>query len=191
MDSFNFVSDLTRLFKQAGLHSWVLQVFVVILTTAILTLVLRRVFDRIQRGLDKTATIWDNSAFTALRPTLRALVWVVGTTFAVELVPRDADITVFDAVGPIRDVAIIAIIAWFLIRFIREAEQNLTRVRQEAGTPLDPTTVDAVTKLLRLSVLITTGTRYLADVGLQRLRRLGVRRCRRHCGGFCCEGPAL
>ena len=165
MDSFNFVSDLTHLFKQVGLHSWVLQVFVVILTTAILTLVLRRVFDRIQRGLDKTATIWDNSAFTALRPTLRALVWVVGTTFAVELVPRDADITIFDAVGPIRDVAIIAIIAWFLIRFIREAEQNLTRVRQEAGTPLDPTTVDAVTKLLRLSVLITTGLVILQTLG--------------------------
>ena len=66
MDSFNFVSDLTRLFKQAGLHSWVLQVFVVILTTAILTLVLRRVFDRIQRGLDKKPQPFGTTA--PLRP---------------------------------------------------------------------------------------------------------------------------
>lgn len=165
MDSLNLVTDLTHFFRQFGLDSWVLQVFVVILATAILTLVLRRIFTRIQRGLDKTSTIWDNSAFTAIRPTVRALVWVVGLTFAVQLVPRDDDIIVFDAVGPIRDVAIVAIIAWFLIRFIREAERNLTRARQEAGTPLDPTTVDAVTKLLRLSVLITTGLVILQTLG--------------------------
>ena len=148
-----------------GLESWVLQVFVVVLATAILNMLMRRVFARIHAGLKRTPTIWDNSTFAALRKPLRAFVWVVGISFAVEIVQRQTGAVIFEAVAPIRDVAIVAIIGWFFVGFIREAEHNLVTKKEHDGDPLDRTTVDAVTKLLRLSVIITSALVALQTLG--------------------------
>lgn len=156
---------LSSFLSQYGLQSWVVQVFAVVLVTALLNLVLRRIFNRIQSGLNRTSTIWDDSLFSAIRRPVRALVWVIGLSFAIEILQRDSGAVVFDAVQPIRDVAIVTIIAWFLVRFIRHAERNLTDQRESAGEPLDRTTVDAVTKLLRLSVIITSALVALQTLG--------------------------
>ena len=48
---------LASLLQQVGLESWVIQVFTVIFVTAVLSLVMRRIFERIHRGLERTATI--------------------------------------------------------------------------------------------------------------------------------------
>lgn len=52
-----------------------------------------------------------------------------------------------------------ACLAWFLVRFIRHAEQNLVdrgeSQGESQGEGYDRTTVDAIGKLLRLSVIIT------------------------------------
>jgi MscS family membrane protein len=68
---------------------------------------------------------------------------------------RESGAIIFEAATPIRDVAMVAVIVWFLVGFIRESERNLVEKKLADGEPLDTTTVDAVTKLLRLSVIIT------------------------------------
>ena len=153
------------LLQEVGLDSWVIQVFVVVLITALVTLSMRRIFDRVQRGLNRTSIIWDNSIFTALRKPLRALVWIVGLAFAVDIVQRETGAIIFDAIGPLRDVAIVAVMGWFLVSLIREVERNLVADRVSKDEPLDRTTVDAVTKLLRLSVIITSALVALQTLG--------------------------
>lgn len=155
MNSQQPIHVIAGFLNDAGIESWVVQVFVVVLITALLSLTLRRIFNRVQRSLDRTATFWDNSLFAAIRRPLRALIWVIGISFAIEIVQKDTGAVIFDAIDPIRDVAVVALIGWFLVGFIREAERNLIADREERGEPLDRTTVDAVTKLLRLSVIIT------------------------------------
>ena len=59
----------------------------------------------------------------------------------------------------------IVIITWFLVRFIRHAEENIITIRQEAGEEIDITTVDAITKLVRLSVIITAALVILQTLG--------------------------
>ena len=108
---------------------------------------------------------WDESAFAALRKPLRALVWIVGLTFAIEIVHRATGAVIFSAIEPVRDVAVVLVIAWFLVGFIRESEHNLITSREAAGEPLDRTTLDAVTKLLRLSVIITSTLVALQTLG--------------------------
>ena len=51
--------------------------------------------------------------------------------------------------------ALIAAVAWFAVRFIRIAETNFIADRQAKGEEFDRATLDAIVKLLRLSVLIT------------------------------------
>ena len=156
---------LAGFLSELGLESWVIQVFIVVLCTAVMSITMRRLFERIHRGQKRTATIWDESAFAAIRKPLRAFVWVVGLTFAIEIVQRQTGAVIFEAAAPIRDVAIVIIFAWFLVRFIREVERNLITQRAEQDKPLDRTTLDAVTKLLRLCVIITAALVALQTLG--------------------------
>jgi MscS family membrane protein len=138
-----------------GVEAWVLQVFVVVLVTLAANYVLRRVLRRIERGLEKTRTPWDNALLGAALAPAGVLVWIVGIAFAIDIIQRRAAVPIFDAVHPLRDVGIVACIVWFLVRFIGKVEVNIIAQREAAGHSYDRTTLDAISKLLRASVVIT------------------------------------
>ena len=138
-----------------GLGSWVVQVFVVVLATAILAFGARRFVARLHAMFSRTPSVWDESFVDALGPPLRAFIWIAGIAFAIEIIQKEAGAAIFEAVDPIRDVGIIATVTWFAVRFIRIAEANLMVDKQKKGESYDRATFDAVAKLLRLSVLIT------------------------------------
>lgn len=138
-----------------GIEAWVLQVFLVVFGTLVVGLVVRRALARVRRQLEETGTPWDNALFEAMQAPAGALVWIIGVAFAVDVIQREAAVPLFEAVQPLRDVGIIAAIAWFLVRFIRLAEANLIRQREIEGKSYDRTTLDAIAKLLRASVVVT------------------------------------
>lgn len=135
-------------------HSWVVQVFVVVFATLVINLIVRHLVKHIIRQLDKTKNAWDDMLFKALDKPLGWGIWLFGITFAIEIIEKSAKAVIFEAVGPIRDVGVVVLIGWFLTRFIRLAEAYLISP-SEAREGYDETTVHAVTKLLKASVIIT------------------------------------
>jgi Small-conductance mechanosensitive channel len=91
----------------------------------------------------------------------RTLVWVVGLTFALERAAVGLDIqTIF---APLRAALVVAILSWALIRFIDRVQRRMMR---EAGPEdLDLTTVEAIGRLIRITVLITSGLIILQTLG--------------------------
>ena len=156
---------LTGLLASVGLESWVFQVFLVVFATLMVAYAQRRALLRLHERLERTKTIWDEAVISALRQPLGLLVWIVGLAFAVEIIQKEAGATIFDAVQPIRDVGIIATITWFLVRLIKAAETNIIQDRKDKGEEVDYTTLDAVAKLLRLSVIITAALVALQTLG--------------------------
>ena len=138
-----------------GLESWVVQVFVVVLATAVLAFGARRFIARLHATFARTPSVWDESFVEALGPPLRALVWIAGIAFAIEIIQNEAGAAIFEAVDPIRDVGVITAVAWFAVRFIRIVEVNFIADKEASGETFDRATLDAVVKLLRLSVMIT------------------------------------
>ena len=138
-----------------GLESWVVQVFVVVLATAVLAFGARRVASRLHTAFTRTRSVWDDAFVEALGPPLRAFIWITGIAFAIEIIQNEAGAAIFEAVDPIRDVGVIAAFAWFAVRFIRIAERNFIADKQAKSEDFDRATLDAIVKLLRLSVLIT------------------------------------
>ncbi len=138
-----------------GLAPWVIEVFVVVFATLLAAFLLKGVFDRVERVLIKTPTVWDQSLFSAIRLPVRAMVWVVGIAFAIQIIQSETGAAIFDAVEPLRDVTIVGLIAWFLVRFIRTVEENLIEEKKQREESFDRATYDAIAKLLRLSVVIT------------------------------------
>ena len=155
----------SRYLNFAGFGSWVFQVFCVVLVTLLLNFLLKRVFRRILATLEHTRPVWDHSLFDAMRVPLRAFLWVVALAFVLKILRTQTEAVIFEAVGPLRDITVIAILAWFLVRFIRKAEHNIIAKKEAEGEPYDQTTLDAIAKLLRLSVIITAALVVLETLG--------------------------
>jgi MscS family membrane protein len=136
-------------------ESWVIQVFVIVFVALLLDWIQKRVIKRLYLKLKDTPTYWDDALLDAMRVPLTALIWLIGLTFAADIVKNKTGAYIFEAVQPIRNVGVIIIITWFVVRFIKRAEDNIISKNLVHDPAYDRTTADAIAKLLRLSVIIT------------------------------------
>ncbi len=158
----------TQLWAQLGLQGqdglWIIEVFVVVFVTLVANFMLRRLFNRIAEKLTRTRNLWDDILLEAVRAPAAMMVWVVGLAWAVKLVELKADTLLLAAVEPVRDIAVILILSWFLIRLVKGGEQAVMEPRR-LKKPMDQTTAHAIGKLLRASIIITTVLVILQSLG--------------------------
>jgi MscS family membrane protein len=133
----------------------VVQVFIVVFAALMLDFLQKRLFNRLSARIERSKQLWDDALFNAIRRPLSFLIWLLGISFAADIVGRQTDTAIFEAIAPVRDVGVIAIIAWFFFRLISEVENNIVQAQALQGKEIDRTTADAIGKLLRLSVIIT------------------------------------
>jgi MscS family membrane protein len=88
---------------------------------------------------------------SALQKPLSLIIWVAGISFAAKIIQKATGAIIFDAIFTLRDAAIIGALAWFLVGLIHRGEQKILKEDSE----IDQTTLDAIAKLLRISVVIT------------------------------------
>ncbi|MDB4305928.1 mechanosensitive ion channel family protein [bacterium] len=161
----NVSSVLDRIFQNHGVL--IIQAFLVVFGSAVIDFVQRRLLNRLANQLAKTRTPWDDAFLDSVRRPLSILIWVVGITFAAQIVARISPqySIISDAVGPLRNVAIIGLCAWFLIRFIGHAANNVIATRREAGKEVDVVAVEAIAKLARISAMITAALVTMQTLG--------------------------
>ena len=148
-----------------GEESWVIQVFIIVFVSLLLDWIQKRILRKLHEKMERTKNYWDDTLIEAAQRPISALIWIIGLTFAAEIVKSKSGAVIFEAIDPIRDVGVIVTFAWFLVRFIRIAEHNILKRRMEAGESFDRTTADAIAKLLRISVFITAGLVILQTLG--------------------------
>ncbi len=145
--------------------SWLPEVFTVVLAVLALNLAASLILRRLQRLASQTTNIWDDAVIQALRRPVTVMLWIVGIGFAAGIVHQRTGAPIFQAIGPIRDIGVIVCLTWFLVRLIRNVEAGIAAQRRAQGGPVDLTSVDAISKLLRLSVLITAALVTLQTLG--------------------------
>lgn len=143
---------------------WVAEVFIVVSLTLIVALVARVVFNNLMRQAAKSKNLWDDALIDAAVRPVRWMIWLVGFSWATQIAASQSEMNLLKAINPIQDVGVVVILAWFLIRFISHAEKNLTDTDYN-HEPLDQTTVSAMGKLIRISVLITTALVIMQTLG--------------------------
>ena len=137
------------------------ELFVIVLITVFGAYFIRRFVRSLKLRAEKTASKWDDTFFAALQGPARRLVWVVGLTFAFERASIGLDIeAVF---GPLRSALVIATLTWGLIRFIDRVKRRM--IHDPQADDLDLTTVEAIGRLIRITVLITGGLIILQTLG--------------------------
>lgn len=161
--SFNEIWDWIK--ATDGYGGWIFQIFAVVFFVLLFNFIIGIVLNRIHKKLKTTHNPWDDAFVDALRRPLKILIWIVGIAFAAEIVYQVSEATIFEAVGPMRDVGVIVTIAWFLIRLIKRAEINIIARSEREGKDIDHTTIDAMAKLVRLSILITSALVAMQTLG--------------------------
>ena len=157
--------DTQELINYFRSESWIIQVFLVVFFSLLVDWVQRRVLNKLLNRLETTKNFWDDSLIDAMSRPLTGLIWITGLTFAAQIVRDQSGAIIFNAVEPIRNVGVVFMLAWFLIRFISRAEANIVQQSLKTADPVDKTTADAIAKLLRISVIITASLVALQTLG--------------------------
>ncbi|RMG51581.1 MAG: mechanosensitive ion channel family protein [Gammaproteobacteria bacterium] len=147
-------------------NAWILQIFVIILVVVVTNFVVRVFLNRLHRKLSGTRNEWDDALVLALKRPLPLLVWIIGLTFAADVIKVERKASIFEFADPLRDIGIIAMLAWFLVRFVEEWQRILVARHQKGETRLDRATIVAMGKLMRLTVIITAVLVALQTLGV-------------------------
>ena len=142
--------DLAQFVTQK--NSYILQAFLVVFASLFLDFAQRKILNRLHLKAEKTKRVWDDAIIDSIKKPISLIIWASGIYLAAEITQEATGAVVFNAVGPLRDTLIIGALAWFLVRLIKHGEQKFV----EGEKKVDPTTVDAIAKLLKVSVVITS-----------------------------------
>lgn len=144
--------------KLLGKDIWILYVFGIIFTALLVDFIQKRILRNVRRRLESTRTLWDDAVFFAIQKPLSVLIWVLGFSLAAKVVK-------WDFVVPLRNLGVIIVVAWSLVRLITYVEQKIITRRLAEGIDIDRTTADAITQLLKISVTITAALVALQTMG--------------------------
>ncbi len=142
-------------------NAWMLQVFVIVLITAVISFIAKRLLIKLAKKVGKTKNRWDDIVFTALARPAGWIIWVQGLAIASDVIRVQTESAIFAYADPIRDVGVLVCITWFVIGIIRGTEDMYIATSDK----LDETTAQALGKLLRLVVFITAGLVILQTLG--------------------------
>ena len=137
------------------------ELFVIVLLTVFGAYFVRRFVTGLKQRAERTQGRWDDTFFASLQGPARTLVWVVGLTFALERAAVGLDVeTIF---APLRAALVVATLTWALIRFVDRVQKRM--MRDATPEDLDLTTVEAIGRLIRITILITSGLIILQTLG--------------------------
>jgi len=142
-------------------NSYLIQAFVVVFGSLVIDFIQRKVIKKLQRRLLKTKNKLDDAFVGALAKPVSVVIWAAGIALAADIIQKSTKAVIFSAVQPIRDTIIVAALGWFLIRLIN----NIEKAYIQSDKEIDHTTVDAISKLLRISVIITAALVALQTLG--------------------------
>lgn len=162
---FSFLTNSLDVFGDTN-SSWIgfAKVFTVVFLTFMASFIATKILNRLKLELEKTANLWDDIVLWALRKPLVTLIWIIGISLAAAMADKVAATDFYSFAEPVRRIGLIVVIAWFVWRFIGGAEKLVVSPEKMAD-PMDPTTVSAMSKLLRGSVFITTTLVVLQSMG--------------------------
>lgn len=131
-----------------------LVVFALVFGTATVAYIASFIIGAMERKFAKTRNLWDDALLHAARRPVVGFVWLQGVYWAAEVAHKYSDATIFEANETVLKMGFIWILVWSLLRLIKQSEKILVSP-MKMKTPMDYTTVNAVSKLSRAVVIIT------------------------------------
>lgn len=133
---------------------WADHIVLIIGLTLIIHMIVRAVFFQSQKVASKTKSPWDDAIVNAVKGPAASLIWLVGALLVLLQVNNHYALGLTDQLLMGRKLVFVACFAWFLIKLINHFSANFVSMQADDKLNLDATTLDAMTKLARLTVLV-------------------------------------
>jgi MscS family membrane protein len=140
---------------------WIAQVFLVVVVVLALDLIQRRILrSLLKHAEEKTKNIWDDALLHSARRPITIILWMMGLTIVSQFVHRSNDEPLANIIGLVSHVGIIIAITWFASEFIAFLQHKFIAEQSQKDSSdesrVDSVTIEALCKLLRLAVIITS-----------------------------------
>ncbi len=153
--------------ETTGLELWMASLVVIALLTMLVNQVAQMLLTQASRLASKTDTVWDNALVDSARRPLLAALWVIGLGFMARVAQGQSEVAFLEMALNARDVALIAAVAWFFLRFVGQVTRAIEARQAARGEEFDRTTVDALGKLAKLVVLVVAIITVAQTLGFQ------------------------
>ena len=132
-------------------HDWVVQIFLIVLISLSISFIVRRILTKAVERLEKTSNPWDELVVKAVQKPISLIIWLLGITFAADILRVESGAMIFDAIDPIRNIGVIVIITTFLLQLMKGTQEILLSKNPATGEKdFDKHTVDAISKLISI-----------------------------------------
>ena len=152
---------------------WGVELFAVVTFTFIGRYLAMRALKVLGEQFEKTTNVWDDALFNAAQGPLSWFILILGLIWAVQISDGYLDMVLFSPANLdiIRQLTFIVLTMVFLVRFITLAEarilDDLKSQTEDGQGRLDPTTLHALAKLTRLSVVVSAVLVALPTLGIE------------------------
>ncbi|MEC8740551.1 MAG: mechanosensitive ion channel family protein [Pseudomonadota bacterium] len=152
---------------------WGVELFAAVMLTLIGRSLTMRALKVLGEQFEKTTNVWDDALFKAAQGPLSWFILILGLIWAIQISDGYLDMVLFSPANLdiVRQLTFIVLTMVFLVRFITLAEARLLDGLQAqaegAQGRLDPTTLHALAKLTRLSVVISAVLVALPTLGIE------------------------
>ena len=153
--------------------AWLGQILLVLALALVVAGLAMRVLTGLARQAAKTATVWDDALLQAGRRPLLWLIFLNAAVIALEIAEQQAGtgLLTMDRLDAIRQLVVIVLLSLFLLKLTANVEQRLLEKLKadpdQVQTRMDPTTLHALVRLLRLMIVIATVLIVLPSLGVE------------------------
>lgn len=157
-------SDLVAIF---GGQVWLLLVCSILILTATVDMIQRRVLKIFHYQLLKRDKFWLDSFVDAARAPISFFIWVTGTVLALITLMLRLDIYVdlIPYIQSFKSTILTLSVGWFVIRLVQRMESHL-KAHARHDDRFDEVTVEALAKIIKLLAFVLTGLFFLNAFGV-------------------------
>ena len=148
------------------LNSWIFYTALIIVLAVLLDRLPKFISDKANAHTDKTGNYRLAILFTALRAPLRLLIWVTAAHLIASMLIIQKEFIVLEKLGVLWSFGYVIAVAWFAVRLVKEIERSLLAGQLASGRSLDRSAVDALSKVLLLTIYIIATLAFLQVMGV-------------------------
>ena len=163
MNYGSFIQQFMEVYKE---WTSTILVFGITLLTLVVGMVVGRSLRHLAQYTDSIRHVWTHGMLIGASTPAKTLIWIIGLSgAAMVLVQGNSESVLSTVLVPARNVAVVGVVMWFLLRMTNSIQANMLARARAENRELDPTATDAIGKLIRASIVITSVLTVMQTLG--------------------------
>ena len=158
---------MQNIFYNVSFDHWVIKFLSIVFIIIVINLFTRVILSYLKKQSSKTYNMWDDCVIDSIYKPFTFLVWIMGIIYAIEFLNNDIEFISIstDLISNVKRTGIIIVIALFLISISKNFQIAVIHKNKQNNIDIDESTYEAITKIIRLSVIIISGLIILQTFG--------------------------